>query len=119
MENENTAPTPPANNVDFVHLHVHSDYSLLAGASRIEILTDRAKELGFSALALTDHGNMFGSLRFEQMCHSKGINPIVGCEFYVAGSSRHEKSGTEEGNKYYHLILLAKNVEGYRNLCLL
>lgn len=119
MENENTANTTLANNVDFVHLHVHSDYSLLDGASRIEILTDRATELGFSALALTDHGNMFGSLRFEQMCHSKGINPIVGCEFYVAGSSRHEKSGTEEGNKYYHLILLAKNVEGYRNLCLL
>lgn len=71
------------------------------------------------ALALTDHGNMFGALRFEQLCHSKGINPLVGCEFYVAGGSRLEKQGTEQGNKYYHLILIAKNEEGYRNLCML
>ncbi|MBO4731281.1 MAG: DNA polymerase III subunit alpha, partial [Spirochaetaceae bacterium] len=104
---------------DFVHLHVHSDYSLLDGASKISKLIDRAVELGMSALALTDHGNMFGSLRFEQECHKKGINPLVGCEFYVAGGSRHERKGTEEGNKYYHLVLIAKNVQGYKNLCML
>ncbi len=104
---------------DFVHLHVHSDYSLLDGAAKITKLVSRAKELGMKALALTDHGNMFGALRFEQLCHSEGINPLVGCEFYVAGGSRLEKQGTEQGNKYYHLILIAKNEEGYRNLCML
>lgn len=104
---------------DFVHLHVHSDYSLLDGAARIPDLVSRAKELGMTALALTDHGNMFGSLRFEQECHKQGINPLVGCEFYVAGGSRHERKGTEQGNKYYHLILIAKNEEGYRNLMML
>ena len=104
---------------DFVHLHVHSDYSLLDGASKITKLVKRAKELGMSALALTDHGNMFGALRFEQLCHKEGINPLVGCEFYVAGGSRKERRGTEEGNKYYHLILIAKNVQGYKNLCYL
>lgn len=101
---------------DFVHLHVHSDYSLLDGAGKIGKLIARAKELGMSALALTDHGNMFGSLRFEQQCHAAGINPLVGCEFYVAGGSRTERKGTEEGNKYYHLILIAKNQTGYKNL---
>ncbi|MCQ2580161.1 MAG: DNA polymerase III subunit alpha [Treponemataceae bacterium] len=104
---------------DFVHLHVHSDYSLLDGASKINTLIDRAKELGMTALALTDHGNMFGSLRFEQACHKAGINPLVGCEFYVAPGSRHEQKGSEEGNRYYHLILIAKNVQGYKNLCML
>lgn len=104
---------------DFVHLHVHSDYSLLDGAAKITTLVSRAKELGMKALALTDHGNMFGALRFEQLCHSEGINPLVGCEFYVAGGSRLEKQGTERGNKYYHLILIAKNIEGYKNLCIL
>ncbi|MCM1321846.1 MAG: DNA polymerase III subunit alpha [Bacteroides sp.] len=103
----------------FVHLHVHSDYSLLDGASKIQTLVSRAKELGMNALALTDHGNMFGSLRFEQLCHKEGINPLVGCEFYVAGGSRHERKGTEQGNHYYHLILIAKNIEGYKNLCML
>ena len=104
---------------DFVHLHVHSDYSLLDGAAKIQTLIARAKELGMSALALTDHGNMFGALRFEQACHKAGINPLVGCEFYVAAGSRHERKGSEQGNKYYHLILIAKNVEGYRNLMML
>ncbi|NLK46203.1 MAG: DNA polymerase III subunit alpha [Treponema sp.] len=104
---------------DFVHLHVHSDFSLLDAASKINTLIDRAKELGMTALALTDHGNMFGSLRFEQACHKAGINPLVGCEFYVAPGSRHEQKGTEEGNRYYHLILIAKNVQGYKNLCML
>ena len=104
---------------EFVHLHVHSDYSLLDGSAKISRLVARAKELGMKALALTDHGNMFGALRFEQLCHREGINPLVGCEFYVAAGSRLEKTETASGNKYYHLILLAKNVEGYRNLCML
>ena len=104
---------------DFVHLHVHSDYSLLDGAAKITTLVARAKELGMKALALTDHGNMFGALRFEQLCHKEGIKPLVGCEFYVAEGSRHEKTGTQFGNKYYHLVLIAKNVEGYKNLCML
>ncbi len=117
MQNEENSQSPkPA---EFVHLHVHSDYSLLDAASRIPVLIKRAKELGFQALALTDHGNMFGSLRFEQECHKAGIKPLVGCEFYVAGGSRHERTGTEQGNKYYHLILIAKDVEGYKNLCML
>lgn len=116
---ESGGDEPDVPKAEFVHLHVHSDYSLLDAASRIPVLIKRAKELGFQALALTDHGNMFGALRFEKQCHAAGIKPLVGCEFYVAGSSRLERTGTEQGNKYYHLILIAKNVEGYKNLCML
>lgn len=104
---------------DFVHLHVHSDYSLLDGASSIQKLISQAVELGQTALALTDHGNMFGSLRFYRECLEKKIKPIIGCEFYVAPGSRTERGGSEHTNKYYHLILLAKNEEGYRNLMVL
>lgn len=100
----------------FVHLHVHSDFSLLDASAKIDNLVSRAKELGMEALALTDHGNMFGVLRFEQACRKAGIKPIIGCEFYVAAGSRHERRPTERGKNYYHLILLAKNEEGYRNL---
>jgi DNA polymerase-3 subunit alpha len=101
---------------DFVHLHVHTDYSLLDGAAKIKPLVARAKELGMKALAITDHGNMCGVLNFAKACKEAGIKPIIGCEFYVAGGSRTKKNGTEEGNRYYHLILLAKNEQGYRNL---
>ncbi|OJF77027.1 MAG: DNA polymerase III subunit alpha [Treponema sp. CETP13] len=101
---------------NFVHLHVHSDYSILDGAAQLPDLISRAKELGFGALALTDHGNMFGVLRFEQACHKEGINPLVGCEFYVAPGDRHDKKQDDLGNRYYHLVLIAKNVEGYKNL---
>lgn len=111
--------TPKIPESNFVHLHVHSDYSLLDGASKITTLVKKAKSLGMTALALTDHGNMFGVLRFEQLCHQEGINPLVGCEVYVAGGSRLERTGTEQGNKYYHLVLIAKNVEGYKNLSML
>ena len=76
---------------DFVHLHVHSDYSLLDGAASVKKLVSKAKELGMTALALTDHGNMFGALRFEQECRKQGLNPLVGSEFYVAGGSRLEQ----------------------------
>jgi DNA polymerase-3 subunit alpha len=102
--------------LDFVHLHTHSDYSLLDGASSIKSLVKKAKSLGMRHLALTDHGNMFGALRFYNAAKAEGINPIIGCEFYVAPGSRLVKSGTEKGNKYHHLVLLAKNETGYRNL---
>ena len=81
--------TPESN---FVHLHVHTDYSLLDGASKIDTLVARAKELNMKALAITDHGNMFGVLNFEKLCHLNGINPIVGQEFYVAEGSRFEQN---------------------------
>ena len=108
---------------EFVHLHVHSDYSLLDGASRLEALVARAKELNMKALALTDHGNMFGILNFERICHANGINPIFGEEFYVAEGSRLERNvvpytrNRKGASYYYHLILLAMNETGYRNLC--
>ena len=116
--------TPESN---FVHLHVHTDYSLLDGASKIDTLVARAKELNMKALAITDHGNMFGVLNFEKLCHLNGINPIVGQEFYVAEGSRFEQnpspytesdeSGKTRKKYNYHLVLLAKNVQGYKNLC--
>lgn len=100
----------------FVHLHVHTDYSLLDGAALISELVKKAKAEGMKALAITDHGNMFGVIHFQNACINEGIKPIIGSEFYVAGTSRFVKSGTEQGNKYYHLVLLAKNEIGYRNL---
>jgi DNA polymerase-3 subunit alpha len=103
----------------FVHLHCHSDFSLLDGASSVESLVARAVELGMSALALTDHGNMFGVLKFYKECRRRGITPIVGSEFYVAPGSRHEKTGSEKGVRHYHLVLLAKDMTGYKNLLLL
>ncbi|MDR2446458.1 MAG: DNA polymerase III subunit alpha [Treponema sp.] len=110
--------------IDFVHLHVHSDYSLLDGAASVESLADKAEDLGMRHLAITDHGNMFGALKFIAACkehadHSpraNPIHPIIGNEFYMAPGSRFEKSGSEHGNKYYHLILLAKDARGYKNL---
>ncbi len=101
---------------EFVHLHNHSDFSLLDGAAPVKRLAAGAKALGMPGVALTDHGNMFGALEFEKACRAEGVNPIIGSEFYMAGASRREKTGTENGNKYWHLILLAKNQEGYRNL---
>jgi len=89
---------------------------LLDGAAPIEAMVSRARELNMAHLALTDHGNMFGALKFYKECKSQGINPIIGCEFYMAPESRFIKTGTEKGNKYHHLILLAKNYTGYRNL---
>ena len=101
---------------DFVHLHVHTDYSLLDGASSYKKMIARAKEMGQKAIAITDHGNMFGALRFYRECREQGLNPIIGCEFYVAPGSRTERGGSEHTTKYYHLILLAKNEQGYKNL---
>lgn len=100
---------------DFVHLHVHSEYSLLDGMCRIKDLPKRAKELGMKAIAITDHGVMYGAVNFYKECIKEGIKPIIGCEVYVAPRTRFEKeSGIDEN--YSHLILLAKNKIGYQNL---
>ncbi len=101
---------------DFVHLHNHTDYSLLDGAAHIEKLVARAAELGMTRLAITDHGNMFGVLKFYKTCRKNGIKPIIGSEFYVSPESRFKKQGSESKNRYNHLVLLAKNHKGYMNL---
>ncbi len=100
---------------DFVHLHVHSEYSLLDGANRIKDLPIRAKELGMNAIALTDHGVMYGVIDFYKACKKEGIKPIIGCEVYVAPRTRFDKDPKLD-SQYNHLILLAKNNEGYKNL---
>ncbi|MGN0961883.1 MAG: DNA polymerase III subunit alpha [Christensenellales bacterium] len=100
---------------DFVHLHVHTEYSLLDGIARIDQVTKRAKELGMPALAITDHGNMYGAVKFYDACRDNDIKPIFGCEFYVA-NDLYVKNGK---SKYAHLVLLAKNETGYNNICML
>ena len=104
--------------MSFVHLHVHSEYSLLDGACRVSMMAQRAKELGQTALAITDHGVMYGAVAFYQACKDAGIKPIIGCEVYVATGDRTEKTRQPEGD-YSHLILLCENETGYRNLCYL
>ncbi|WP_094605085.1 DNA polymerase III subunit alpha [Sporomusa silvacetica DSM 10669] len=103
------------NNVGFVHLHNHTEYSLLDGAGRIKDLVSRAKELGMPAVAVTDHGTMYGIIDFYKQAKKQGIKPIIGCEVYVAPRSRFDKAAVE-GESYYHLVLLAYNEQGYRNL---
>lgn len=100
---------------DFIHLHVHTQYSILDGATHIPELVSRAKELNMPALAITDHGNMFGVKKFYDEARKKGIKPIIGCEVYLAPNSRHDKTDKEDRNRF-HLILLAKNKLGYHNL---
>ena len=100
----------------FIHLHVHSQYSLLDGAIRFEEAFELAKKYGMNAMALTDHGNMFGVVEFYQMAIKHGIKPIVGCEMYVSPGSRFEKKMGEGGEGNYHLTLLVKNETGYFNL---
>jgi DNA polymerase-3 subunit alpha len=113
---------------DFVHLHVHTDFSLLDGAAPVEGLARKAATLGMKSLAITDHGNMFGVLKFRDACAGskdhpidhEAVKPIIGCEFYMAPGSRFEKTGSADNDeRYYHLILLAKNTQGYKNLILL
>ena len=99
----------------FVHLHIHSEYSLLDGANRIKDLPVRAKELGMDSIAITDHGVMYGVIDFYKACKKEGVKPIIGCEVYVALRTRFDKEPGID-NHYYHLILLAKNNEGYKNL---
>ena len=102
----------------FVHLHVHSEYSLLDGACRTDKLAKRVKELGQSAVALTDHGVMYGAVAFYKACRAEGIKPIIGCEVYVAPRNMTDREHGRD-NDYSHLILLCKNETGYRNLCYL
>ena len=99
----------------FVHLHVHSEYSLLDGANRIKDLPVRAKELGMDSIAITDHGVMFGIIDFYKACKANDVKPIIGCEVYVAPRTRFDKEPNID-NKYNHLILLAKDNNGYKNL---
>ncbi len=100
---------------DFVHLHLHSEYSLLDGACRISDIPKAVKEAGHTACALTDHGVMYGAVAFYKACIKEGIKPIIGCEVYVANGSRFDKSQTQDGHSC-HLVLLCKNDTGYRNL---
>lgn len=102
---------------DFVHLHLHTQYSLLDGAIRIPDLTRKAKEYNMSALAVTDHGNLFGAMEFYTQVKAQGIKPIIGCEVYVAPGSRKNQSSQNGEPPAYHLILLCENEKGYRNLC--
>ena len=108
-------------NCEFTHLHVHTEYSLLDGAARIKGdngIVAKAKELGYTALAITDHGNMYGCIEFFLECKERGIKPIIGCEVYVAPDSRFSKQGNgDNDDRYNHLILLCKNDVGYKNLC--
>jgi DNA polymerase-3 subunit alpha len=102
--------------MSFVHLHNHSEYSLLDGLNKIDLLVSRTKELGMKAVALTDHGFMYGAVEFYEACKNQGIKPIIGCELYVAGRSMKQRE-TKEDAENYHIILLAKNWKGYQNLC--
>lgn len=99
----------------FVHLHLHSEYSLLDGSCRIHDLVSKAAALNMPAVAVTDHGSMYGTIEFIKAAKAAGINPIIGCEVYVAPGSRFEKD-PRSTNRYYHLVLLARNNEGYANL---
>ncbi len=99
----------------FTHLHVHTEYSLLDGAARVTNIVAAAKKLGMSALAITDHGSMYGAIPFYQACRKNGIKPIIGCEIYVTPGQRTERVSRQE-MKTYHLVLLAANEQGYRNL---
>lgn len=102
--------------MSFQSLHCHSEYSLLDGACKVEKIAEVVKSLGQTAVALTDHGVMFGAVAFYKACKAAGVKPIIGCEVYVAPRGMRDK---EHGidNKYSHLILLVKNEEGYHNLC--
>lgn len=101
---------------DYVSLHLHTEYSLLDGAIRIKELVERAKEFRMPALAMTDHGNLFGAVEFYKQVTRAGIKPIIGCELYVAPSSRFDRGGSESDETSFHLILLARDNTGYRNL---
>ena len=102
--------------MDFTHLHVHTEYSLLDGSSKIKEITKQAKELGMDSLAITDHGVMYGVIDFYRAAKDAGIKPIIGCEVYVAPGSRFDKEAGQSEDRYYHLVLLAENQTGYENL---
>ena len=100
----------------FTHLHVHTEYSLLDGSSKIKELAQRAKELGMDSMAITDHGVMYGVIDFYRAAREAGIKPIIGCEVYVSPGSRFDRENVHGEDRYYHLVLLAENNEGYQNL---
>ena len=100
----------------FTHLHVHTEYSLLDGSNKIKEYVKRLKELGMDSGAITDHGVMFGVIDFYKEAKAQGIKPILGCEVYVAPNSRFDKEVTGGEDRYYHLVLLAENNQGYSNL---
>ena len=102
--------------MEFTHLHVHTEYSLLDGSSKIKEIVKRAKELGMDSLAITDHGVMYGVIEFYKAAKEEGIKPIIGCEVYVAPGSRFDKEVSHGDDRYYHLVLLAENDTGYSNL---
>src|ERR1041384_3509294 len=101
----------------FVHLHLHTDYSVLAGAIQTKPLSKRVEELKMPACAMTDHGNIYGAISFYNAMKSRGVKPIIGCETYITRGSRKDKAASAPGEKAnFHLILLAQNYEGYQNL---
>ena len=102
--------------MNFTHLHVHTEYSLLDGSNKITEYVERVKELGMDSAAITDHGVMYGCIDFYRACKAAGINPILGCEVYVAPSSRFDRETGAGEDRYYHLVLLAENNQGYSNL---
>ena len=103
--------------MNFAHLHVHTEYSLLDGSNKIKEYVQRVKELGMSSAAITDHGVMFGCIDFYRAAKTAGINPVIGCEVYVAPGSRFDKEmAGQSDERYYHLVLLAENNQGYDNL---
>ena len=102
--------------MSFTHLHVHTEYSLLDGSSKIKELVHQAKELGMDSIAITDHGAMYGVIDFYRAAKAEGIKPIIGCEIYVTTGSRFDKEASQGDKRYYHLVLLAQNDTGYHNL---
>ena len=100
----------------FTHLHVHTEYSLLDGSNKIKEYVARVKELGMNSAAITDHGVMYGVIDFYKAAKEAGINPIIGCEVYVAPNSRFDRENVHGEDRYYHLVLLAENNTGYNNL---
>src|SRR6185369_5738126 len=108
--------------MSFVHLHLHTQYSLLDGANKIAKLIPQVKALGMPAVAMTDHGNMFGAIEFYRTCVANAVQPIIGCEVYLAPRGRAERGAQQCSDDYeaggnFHMILLAMNLQGYKNLC--
>jgi DNA polymerase III subunit alpha len=102
--------------MNFTHLHLHTEYSLLDGSGKIKEMVARAKELGMDSMAITDHGVMYGVIDFYRACLAEGIRPVIGCEVYVAPGSRFDREASSSDDRYYHLVLLAENNTGYANL---
>ena len=100
----------------FTHLHVHTEYSLLDGSCKISELAARIKEMGMDSIAITDHGVMYGVIDFYRAAREAGVKPIIGCEVYVAPGSRFDRENVHGEDRYYHLVLLAENNQGYQNL---